>query len=258
MSSVSRGDNAGVCTLTIDHAARRNAVTPAVLADLRRHLHDVWTDPAVRCVALRGAGDQAFSAGYDLRSFGQSGLGPAEAAADLSETLRLLAALPKPTVALVNGHAIGAGCEMAATCDIRWSVPESTFGMPPAKLGLVYAPEGIARFVALVGPAHTAELFYTAQNISATRAAEIGLVNEVLAANLFVNETTARLQQMAALAPWSHAGHAFLIRRLSAARLAPGDMAQLEAIRERAFSSSDAAEGLAAFLEKRAPKFTGS
>lgn len=254
---VARRDEAGVAWLTLENPARRNAVTPGMLADLRRHLTDLWDDPAVRCVALRGEGDKAFSAGYDLRSFGDSGEGPAEAAEDLQATLQLLAEVPKPTVAVVNGHAVGAGCEIAVTCDIRWAVDHATLGMPPAKLGLVYAPQGVARFLALLGPAHTAELFYTARNLDARRAEAVGLVNAVFAPEAFDAEVAARLADICALAPWSHAGHALLVRRLSRVALDPHDAADLAVIRERAFRSDDAAEGLAAFLEKRKPAFTG-
>lgn len=254
---VAREDKRGVAWLTISNPERRNAVTPRILHDLRAHLEALRDDPAVRCVALRGDGGKAFSAGYDLRSFSETGQGPREAAADLSETLELLAALPKPTAAVLDGHAIGAGCEIAVTCDIRWAAPQVTMGMPPAKLGLIYSPSGVGRFVALIGPAHTAELFYAARNIDAARAAAIGLVNEVFAADVFATEVARRLDEIAALAPWSHAGHAFLIRRLSQAALTGADQDALERLRQRAFQSTDAAEGLAAFLEKRAPKFTG-
>jgi enoyl-CoA hydratase/carnithine racemase len=256
-STVFRKDENGIAWLTLSNPERRNAVTPAMLAALRGHLKDLWDDLSIRCIALRGDGDKAFSAGYDLRSFGDSGLGPQDAAVDLAETLRQLIAVPKPTVALLNGHAIGAGCEIAVTCDIRWAVFEATLGMPPAKLGLIYSPEGLSRFVGLIGPASTAELFYSAKNISAERAEEIGLVNDVLDSGTFAATTALRLREIAALAPWSHAGHAFLIRKLAAATLDAKDMTHLQELRERAFASSDASEGLAAFLEKRAPQFTG-
>jgi enoyl-CoA hydratase/carnithine racemase len=257
MSRVERTDEGGVAWLTLTNPARRNAVTPQILADLRTHLRAVWDDAAVRCVALRGDGDKAFSAGYDLRSFSETGQGPLEAADDLAATLALLAAVPKPTVAAVNGHAIGAGCELAVTCDIRWAVETATLGMPPAKLGLIYAPSGVARFLALVGPAHTAELFFTARNVSAARAERIGLVNEVFAGPAFAGAVRERLAEIAGLAPWSHAGHAFLTRRLSAATLDQAELRHLASLRAHAFASADAAEGLAAFLEKRAPAFTG-
>ena len=256
-STVLRNDENGVAWLTLSNPERRNAITPAMLAALRGHLRELWDNPDIRCIALRGAGDKAFSAGYDLRGFGDSGLGPADAAVDLAETLRLLIAVPKPTVAVVNGHAIGAGCEIAVTCDIRWAVSEATLGMPPAKLGLIYSPDGVSRFIGLVGPAHTAELFYSARNITAERAAEIGLVNEVFDAEAFAQATGSRLQEIAGLAPWSHAGHALLIRQLSRTTLDAKDRDQLREYHVRAFASSDAAEGLTAFLEKRPPRFTG-
>lgn len=255
--SVTRRDEGGVAWLSLTNPERRNAVTPRTLADLRRHLEAMWEDRAVRCIALTGDGGKAFSAGYDLRSFAETGEGPAEAADDLVATLQLLTDVPKPTVAVINGHAVGAGCEIAVACDIRWSIASATLGMPPAKLGLVYSPQGVSRFLALLGPAHTAELFYAARNIDAARAAAIGLVNEVFAPEVFEAEVKARLAEIAGLAPWSHAGHALLIRRLSRTALGAEDAAALAVVRERAFRSADAAEGLAAFLEKRKPVFKG-
>jgi enoyl-CoA hydratase len=247
----------GVAWLILEHTQRRNAVTPTMLRDLRMHLQAIWDDPSVRCVALTGDGDKAFCAGYDLRSFGELSLSAAEAQDDLGVTLKALAGIPKPTVAVLNGHAVGAGCELAVTCDIRWAKSGVTMGMPPAKLGLVYAPEGVARFLALLGPAHTAELFYGARNLEAVRCAAIGLVNEVWEADAFLPTCESRLAEIAALAPISHAGHALLIRGLSHLRLAESEQATIEALRAKAFASDDAAEGVAAFMEKRKPRFKG-
>ena len=256
-SHVIRRDDAGIAWLILDHPARRNALTPSMLTDFRRHLDDIEADPAVRLVAIRGQGNAAFSAGFDLRSFGAVAQNPHEAGNAITAALGQLADLSKPTIAVLNGHAIGAGCELAVTCDIRWAVEPATLGMPPAKLGLVYAPEGMARFVGLIGPAHTAELFHTARNITAHRAAQIGLVNDVFSAETFEDEIASRLGDMAAQAPLSLAGHTHLIRRISRRALSGDDAAAYDAMRLQAFSSRDAAEGLDAFLEKRAPRFTG-
>ncbi len=243
--------------LTLFHPKRRNAVTPAILRDLRAHLETVAADEDIRCLVIRGEGEQAFSAGYDLRSFAEVQETPRDAAVDLTETLRQLAEMPMPTVAIVNGHAVGAGCELAVTCDIRWAVEHATLGMPPAKLGIVYTPEGIGRFVSLVGPANTAEIFYSARNVPAAHAFAIGLVNGVFPAASFETEIRARVAEIASLAPLSHRGHARMIRRLAAVKLGPEDLAFVQQIRETAFASDDAAEGVAAFVEKRAPTFTG-
>jgi enoyl-CoA hydratase len=246
-----------VAYLTLSHPARRNAITPAILADLRRHLESLAADSEVRCIVLRGEGEHAFSAGYDLRSFADASRTPREAGAELDETLKVLAAVPKPTVAALNGHAIGAGCELAATCDIRWAVHGATLGMPPARLGLVYSPVGVGRFLALIGPAHTAEMFYSGAPISADRALRIGLINDVFETSEFEEAVAWRVANIAAQAPLSHQGHALLIRRLSQPVLAAEDARLVAALREAAFASDDALEGVAAFMEKRAPLFRG-
>ena len=135
----------------------------------------------MRCLVLRGAGDQAFSSGFDIDAM--EGDGPGGDRPDLAteRAMEAVEAVPCPTVAFVNGAAFGAGCELAATCDLRIASQGAQLGMPPAKLGVVYAAAGLRRFLALVGPAHTREMFFTGRPVDAAKALAIGLVDRVAA-----------------------------------------------------------------------------
>src|SRR6185369_13104354 len=133
----------------------------------------------VRALLLRGAGESAFCSGYDLAamdSITAEGPLPDE---QLQRALEALEAHDAPSVAYVNGPAFGAGCELACACDLRVGDPRSVFSMPPAKLGIVYAPEGMSRLVALVGSSRAKRMLFLAERVSARAALEAGLLDEL-------------------------------------------------------------------------------
>jgi len=236
----------GVARVTIDNAAKRNALDAAILEGLAREL------PALdaRCVILAGAGG-AFSAGYDIGDLTPERLAdvlihPFEAA------LAAVDAVPVPVIAAVGGHAFGGGLELAVACDLRVCAPGAKLGMPPARLGVVYSHTGLRRFVDAIGSARTRELFLTARPVGADEALAWGLVNEV------VEDADARAVELAVsiaeLAPLSLRGN----KRVLNALIPPLDEvleAELEALRREAFASEDFAEGVRAFVEKRAPRW---
>ena len=176
----------------------------------------------------------------------------------LEATLQKLDAASFPILALVNGHAFGGGLELAARCDVRIGVANSKLGMPPAKLGIVYAPRGLARFWALLGPSAARRLFFTGEPIPADEALRLGLLDEVLPS---VADASARAwalaEQMAQNAPLAVAGMRRIFRELEQSLLAAIDEIGISALRRESFDSADAREGRQAFLEKRAPKFRG-
>jgi enoyl-CoA hydratase/carnithine racemase len=159
----------------------------------------------------------------------------------------------------LNGYAIGGGLELAIACDLRIAADTVALGMPPAKLGVVYAQAGLNRFLTAIGAARTRELFLTGRRIDAATAERWGLVNEVVEAEAFEHATLALAGEIAANAPLSLRGNKGAIRALvaRAGALDAGTAAALDAERRTAFASEDLREGLRAFGEKRPPAWRG-
>jgi enoyl-CoA hydratase/carnithine racemase len=242
-----------VARLTISNPAKRNALDRPILDALAETLPRL----DARCVLLTGAGE-IFSAGYDIGDLAPERL--AEEAAELvahpfQNALEALDAVPVPVVAALNGHAIGGGLELALSCDLRVAVDGARMGMPPGRLGLVYSHTGLRRFIDAVGAARTRELFLTGKLIDAGTAAQWGLVNEVVPDA--AERGLALAGEVAALAPLSQRGNKRVLRELLAAPLDERVLAELEALRAEAFASEDFAEGVRAFVEKRAPVWRG-
>jgi enoyl-CoA hydratase/carnithine racemase len=203
-----------------------------------------------------------FSAGYDIGNL------PREEFADRAEALvahpfhaaiAALDAFPFPSVAALNGHAIGGGLELALSCDLRIASEEAKMGMPPARLGLVYSHTGLRKFVDAIGAPRTRELFFTARNVPARTALQWGLVNEVAAPDEVADRGVDYAARIAAHAPLSQQGNKRALRELLAAEgeLDPAVERELIELREACFRSEDFFEGVRAFAEKRPPRWQG-
>ncbi|MCX3062443.1 enoyl-CoA hydratase/isomerase family protein [Streptomyces beihaiensis] len=233
----------GVATVVISHPARRNAMTDAMWAALPPLLDRLAADPAVRVLALTGAGD-TFCAGADISGLG----GDADAARRLAVAAEeALAAFPKPTLAVVRGHCVGGGCQLAAACDLRFAAENALFGVTPAKLGIVYASSSTRRLAALVGPATAKYLLFSGELIGTERALRTGLVDEVHAEGGLDKRVEEFTRVLAARSQLTQA---------SAKEFADGrtDRDAYWAAQER--GSGDTAEGVAAFLDRRPPRFS--
>lgn len=242
-----------VGTITLDRAAKRNAVTYDMWVELGAACHRLAHDPTVRVVLLRGDGAH-FCAGADItellaeRPHGTPSFMDVNMAAE-----HALASLPKPVVAVVQGDCIGGGAALAIDCDIRIAAGGSRFGITPSKLGIVYPPASLERAVRLLGPA-AKRLLYTGDLIDATEAHRIGLVDELLPADAVearVAELCATLSERSLL---TQAGTKQMVAAVLAHGSVPAELADSWA-REVA-AAPDPQEGVNAFVERRAPRFT--
>jgi enoyl-CoA hydratase/carnithine racemase len=221
-------------------------------------LDEFVADPEVRVIVLRGAGEKAFSAGADISQFKEKRSGAAakeyNAAADAAN--QALRECAKPTIAMIRGYCIGGGVAVATGCDIRIAADDARFGVPAAKLGLGYRFDGIKRLASIVGPAFTAEIFYTARQFTAREALEMGLVNRVVAApelEIFVQDYA---RVIASNAPLTIAAVKRSLNELQK-DAAERDLALCQRMVDACFASEDYREGQAAFMEKRKPQFKG-
>lgn len=245
----------GVRRLTLSQPGRRNALDDGLLASLRAALDPSGAED-VRALLIRGEGD-AFCAGYDLTRLEEAREGAPLPDAFLMETLGLLEACPWPTVAMVRGPAYGAGCDLALACDFRLAATDAAFCLPPAKLGIAYAPEGIARAIRAVGSTAARRMLFTGEVVRAERALALGLVEAVHPAEALEEGALSLCATLAAMAPLAIAGMKATFSALDQGPLSLAQRERLEALRRRAYRSADAREGRAAFLEKRPARFRG-
>lgn len=249
-----------VVRLRISNPEHRNALDHEILDAIAETLPRLDRGIETRCLLITGA-PPVFSAGYDISAIpSETFERDAEAlvAHPFHAAMEILGGHPWPTVAAINGACIGGGLELAVTCDLRIAAAGSKLGMPPVKLGLVYGHTGLRKFINTVGLARTKELFLTGRNFEAERAAEIGLVNEVVAAERLEEISVALAAEIAANAPLSMRGNKSAIDLIAASpTLSEQQEAGLIALRESCFSSADFREGIEAFAEKRSPKWQG-
>jgi enoyl-CoA hydratase/carnithine racemase len=249
-----------VVRLRISNPERRNALDQEILDAIAETVPRLDQGIETRCLLITGA-PPVFSAGYDIASIPTETFerdAEALVAHPFHAAMEALAGHPWPTVAAINGHCIGGGLELAITCDLRICSAAAQLGMPPVKLGLVYGHTGLRKFLNTIGLARTKELFLTGRNYPAARAAEIGLVNEVVADDQLETAAVELAAEIAANAPLSMRGNKSAIDLLAASPiLSQQQEAGLIALRESCFASEDFREGIEAFAAKRKPEWRG-
>lgn len=249
---------AAVATLWLNRPAKRNAVTRAMWAALPSRLAELAEDPAVRVVVVRGVGG-TFSAGADVSevsevadqlAVGADGYSYAELNRLAEEAL---VGFPKPTVAAVQGACVGGGCSIAVACDLRVADTTARFGITPARLGLVYPPGALERVTHLVGPAAAKWLLYTGDLVGPEWALRTGLVDAVHTPDELDGALAELCTSLAERSPLTQRATKEMIAAILRAGAVDADLAAHWA--EQARSSPDVAEGIAAFLERRPPRF---
>jgi enoyl-CoA hydratase/carnithine racemase len=221
-----------VATVTLSNPAKKNALTMKILGEIGKAFGDLALEDT-RCVVLRGEGREAFCAGYDINAIPAGGSGEEQvllSSNPFDDMIRAVESFPAPVIGMLNGLAFGGGLELAIACDIRIASDQAVFGMTPARLGVIYRPAGLMRFVNTIGLPATKELFFTARNVSARRAFDLNLVNRVCPPEELSQVTYEMAKEIAEEAE--------------------------EWIR-RCMESEDLEEGKKAFAEKRRPDFTG-
>jgi enoyl-CoA hydratase/carnithine racemase len=252
----------GIVRLTISNPDKRNALDHPILDAISATLgHLGAPDSPTRCVVVTGA-HEMFSAGYDIGEIPDDQFEErAErlVAHPFTEAIDALEAFPYPTLAVLPGHTIGGGLELALSCDLRVAKDQIKLGMPPAKLGLVYSHTGLRRFIDAIGAARTRELFLLGSYIDAATALQWGLVNRVAPAAQLEQTSLELAAELAGNAPLSQTGNKRVIAALLAAEgdLEPGVEEELIELRRASFASQDMREGMRAFAERRAPRWQG-
>jgi enoyl-CoA hydratase/carnithine racemase len=243
-----------VAVLTIDRPEKRNAMTAGMWAALPGVLGPLADDPGVRALIVTGTGP-SFCAGADISDL-LGGADPDDPMADVRrDNLAAQAALrefPKPTVAMIRGHCIGGGVEIAASCDLRFADPTSVFGVTPAKVGIVYTPRSTKALLDLVGPAMTKYLLFSGELIDAPTALRVGLVDRLIPAEDLEAEVHRFADVLASRSALSQRATKEVVADLTAG--GDGEGVVVRWYRET-IATGELAEGVAAFAERRPPRF---
>jgi enoyl-CoA hydratase/carnithine racemase len=253
---------AGVVRLTISNPAKRNALDHPILDAITATLGELGSPGSeARCVIVTGAHGM-FSAGYDIGEIPDEEFEErAErlVAHPFTEAIDALEAFPRPTLAVLPGHTIGGGLELALACDLRVAQEGIKLGMPPAKLGLVYSHTGLRRFLDAIGAARTRELFLLGRHIDAQTALAWGLVNAVAPEGGLDAVALEFAGELAGNAPLSQTGNKRVIAALLSAEgeLPPEVEQELIELRRASFASQDMREGMRAFAERRPARWRG-
>lgn len=249
-----------IATVTIDHEARRNAMSQDMWRRLGAVFGEISDDGDLRCVILRGAGETAFCAGADISEF-EKVRGTAAASREYENAVRpglaAVAACPHPVIARIHGPCIGGGLELAACADMRIAGASATFAVPSARLGLVLSFHDLYRVAQLIGPSNLKEVLFEVATMDTAHALRIGLVNRVVPDAEVADNVAATAARIARLAPLTHRWHKQAIDTLSACGH-PGDVPdEAHDSAHEVFDSEDFREGCRAFMEKRKPVFKG-
>lgn len=256
METVTVTSEGPVAYLTIDRPKKMNALNPQVIREIRLALREL-EGSGLRALVVSGAGDKAFVAGADIE--GMSSMSPVEAKSfsDLSqEAFRLLERLPVPTIAAIEGFALGGGSELALASDLRVASESAVFGFPEVTLGLMPGAGGTQRLPRLVGPEVAKDMIFTGRRVKAQEAKEIGLVGRIVPKGEALKTAKELAAKIATNAPLS-------VSYAKSAIEASGDLDLETGLRHESdlfallFSTEDVREGMSAFADRREAKFEG-
>lgn len=244
-------------TVVINNPKRRNAICQSMWEQLVEVIADIEVDSSVRVVIVRGAGEQAFSAGADISEFSSLVKDPQRLAANNKVVQRAQAALEnlnRPTIAMIRGACVGGGCGLALACDFRFAEQGAKFAITPAKLGLLYSVRDTRRLYNLVGPGLTREMLYTGKMLTSEQAFDAGLLMSLTDSEQLLSKVDAFAAQLAAGSQYSIRGIKSVLALIEGHPTYTDK--DIDELFEKAFSAEDSVEGAAAFIDKRPANFT--
>jgi enoyl-CoA hydratase/carnithine racemase len=244
-----------VGTIVFSNPRKRNALNFEMWRSLPDAIAELDANESVRIVVIEGAGSD-FTAGADISEFTSDSGKLAEFDRAVEAAYDAAPGCSKPVVAKIRGVCFGGGLGLAAGCDLRFCATDSTFRMPAARLGVGYRLDGIRRFVDLIGPAHTADLFFSARRFAAADAVAMGFVSAVLDGDTLDGHVSDYARRIADNAPLTVRAAKAAIRA-SVGHATPSDVAAVQSLIDACYASADYREGQQAFLAKREPRFRG-
>jgi enoyl-CoA hydratase/carnithine racemase len=250
----------GIGWMVFNNPERRNAISYEMRVAALTILDDFETDPAIRVIIMKGAGDKSFISGSDISQFEKRMASPEHRAAAAAVSERLYAryeTLSKPLIAMVQGFCLGGGLSTVLQADLCVAADNAVFGIPAARLGLAYHFRGTRRLVELVGPMRTKEILFTARRYSAAEALAIGLITQVVPHDQLEDTTRALAASIVGNAPLSVRAAKTMVKEIMKDADAR-DAALCDRAVAECLNSRDHREGRQAFMEKRQPQFTGT
>jgi len=248
-----------IATVVINRPAMRNAISLAMWTELTRVTEELGRNAAVRAVVYRGAGTVAFASGADISEFKEQRKDATSAQRYNEQTSAAYTTIrecPKPTVAMIFGFCMGGAMAVAMACDLRFAAEGSKFGIPAARLSIIYGADSVGQLVDLVGPAYAKDILYSARTVEDREALAMGFIQRLVPAAELESYTYDYLRKVADNAPLSVRGAKATIESYLAG-LTEERRKKLKDLAIVATESEDYKEGTRAFLEKRAPKFLG-
>jgi len=248
-----------IALVTLNRPEVHNALNLAMWRRLRSVFQRLSTTSGLRAVIIRGAGGRAFSAGADITEFRSARVGSQAAGVyntTIASALQAIHILPLPVIAMIEGLAVGGGCEIATACDLRIAGHTARFAIPIMRLGVILGLVEAEALVRLIGPAHAKDLLFTGRLIGADEALRIGLVNRVVPDHELDQASWNLAKQICQGAPLAAAAHKLALNGLVHG-FGAAEAARLRQLTTEIYDGSDLLEGIAAFEERRDPLFTG-
>lgn len=245
-----------VAVLTLNRPEVMNAISRQLLDRLDDHLDSIERDAGLRAIVITGSG-KAFTAGADVEAMKDASALEARSFAQRGHALTTrIETFPKPVIAAVNGYALGGGCEVALSCDIRLASDKAKFGLPELKLGIMPGWGGTQRLARLTNSSYAKELIFTGRMVDAIEAIDKGLANQMHPADELMDAALALASEISERPPWTISTSKELVNLALEGDLQGHLARELDAF-ALAFTTEDAREGISAFLEKRGAHFTG-